>query len=378
MMRTFRYPLRPTAAQAETLESWRIACQQLYNGALQERRDAWKRARVSIGYNDQTKSLTELRKEDEWAAIPVWVARSALSRIDKSFQSFFRRVKSGETPGFPRFKSRDRYGAIGLGRVPVRDGSVHVPKMGPVLFFEYRPLRGQVRNVELRKDHDAWWVCIVVDLGKVPTKVEAQTEVGVDLGLTTLLTLSTGEGVDNPRWRRDAQLRIAKLQRDLERKLRGSERRQKAKIKLARAHAHVRNRRLDHARKLAVALFNRFDLIAYEDLNVRGLAAGRNSKSVNDAAWTLITRCLTYKAEEAGKHAVAVDPRGTTIDCSGCGMPVPKLLSERMHACQHCGLVLGRDHNAAINVLNRVPAGLRVHARGGRPAPEEASASASC
>lgn len=374
MIRTYRYPLKPSKEQAATLESWRVACQQLYNGALQERRDAWKRAKVSIGYNDQTKSLTELRKADaEWQAVPALVARSALARIDRAFSAFFRRVKTGDKPGFPRFKSRAQYGSIGIGNATIKDSKVNVPKLGPVPFFEYRALRGTVKNVELRKEPDGWFVCIQSDLGPAPAKAEPLTETGIDLGLTSLAVLSTGEAVANPRHLANAQDRIARLSRDLARKQRGSVRRHKARAKLARAHQHVANCRKDFARKLACDLFSRFDLVAHENLNVKGLAGSVLARPIHDAAWTQILRCLSDKAESAGRHLVGVDPRGTTIECSGCGNPVPKLLSERMHVCTVCGLVLERDHNAAINVLNRVPAGLRVHARGGRPASCEAS-----
>lgn len=248
-----------------------------------------------------------------------------------------------------------------------------MPKLGPVPFFEYRELRGTVKNVELRKELDDWFVCIQSDLGPAPAKAEPLTETGIDLGLTSLAVLSTGEAVANPRHLADAQDRIARLSRDLARKQRGSARRHKARTNLARAHQHVANCRKDFARKLACDLFSRFDLVAHEDLNVKGLAGSMLAKSIHDAAWTQLLRCLSDKAESAGRHLVAVDPRGTTIECSGCGNTMPKLLSERMHMCTVCGLVLGRDHNAAINVLNRVPAGLRVQARGGRSAPCEAS-----
>lgn len=355
MHRTFRYPLRPTKAQEATLESWRVACQQLYNGALEHRIGAWQKARKSITYNTQTVELTELRATDaEWAAIPVDVARSALRRLDRAFKSFFRRVKAGLKPGFPRFRSRDRYGSISLSRISVSDGHfVHVPKLGPIRFHAYRSLRGKILNTELKREAKGWFVCFAVDLGDAPPKVAVRPNavVGIDVGLTTLVTCSDGTEVPNPRFGRDAAKLLAYRQRAFARKRRGSNGRRRAKRLVVKAHDLIRNRRLDHTRKLAAFFCSKYDLIAHEDLNINGMVRGNLARSIYDAAWGTFIRALTCKAEEAGKWVVPVNPRGTSQRCSRCGATVDKDLSVRVHDCLHCGLRLGRDVNAAINVL---------------------------
>lgn len=353
MIRTFRYPLRPTAAQAETLESWRIACQQLYNGALQERRDAWKRAKVSVTKYNQYMGLTELRQTDaEWRAMPSQIQRAAIDRLDRSFQSFFRRVRAGKKPGYPRFKSRDRYGSIGLGGgYRINGHFIHIAKMGPVRFHQYRPLKGTPFSAELRRIGERWFLTIKCDIGEAPSKSPVSTSVGIDFGLKSLVTLSSGEEVGAPKFAKKSEERLGLKQQTASRKKAGSRAHRRARLQIGKVHCHIKNQRLDFARKLAKRLVMSYDLIAYEGLAISQLVQGVMAKSILDAAWGILIRCLVCKAEEAGKHLVAVEPRGTTVRCSGCGTSVPKRLSERMHRCTACGLVIGRDHNAAVNIL---------------------------
>jgi putative transposase len=353
MIRTFCYPLRPTKVQEATFNVWLGACQQLYNGALQHRSDAWSKRRVSITRISQQKELTELRASDpEWAAIPVEVERSALTRIDRSFKSFFRRVKDGQTPGYPRFRSRDRYNSFELGSwIPRVDGDrLNVPKLGMVKFHKYRELRGTVKLVRIGRSAHGWYVSFVCDLGEALTKIPVRSTVGVDVGLEVFATLSTGERVENPRFLRASEEVLARRQRSLARKRRGSNSRREAKRLVARVHEHIRNQRLNFARKLACDLFSRFDLVAHEDLEIARMVRGNLAKSIHDAAWGQFLRALRDKAESAGRWCVPVDPRGTSQRCSGCGRTVVKDLSEREHRCDDCGLVLHRDENAALNI----------------------------
>lgn len=353
MLRAYRYPLHPTKAQESVLESWLVACQQLYNGALQHRRDAWRKQCVQISLYDQHKELTGLRAADpEWKAIPAWVERSALKRLDSAMRAFFRRCERGEKSGFPRFRSSDRYTSFDLGSVvPSIEGDrVRLPKIGFVKFHKYREMRGELKHVSVSRTARGWSISFVCDLGNAPPKLPVRSVVGVDVGLEAFATLSTGERVENPRFFRKSEELLARRQQSLARKRRGSNSRRKAKWLVARAHEHVRNQRLDFTRKLAATLFDRFDLIAYEDLAISRMVHGTLGKSIHDAAWGKFLSALVSKAEEAGKHAIAVDPRGTSQRCSGCGTVVKKTLSEREHRCT-CGLILHRDENAARNVL---------------------------
>jgi putative transposase len=376
MIRSFTFVLRPLAAQRATLHRWREQCCELYNSALEQRRDAWKKKRRSVTYAEQCRDLTDLRKEPEFASVPAWVQRSPLRRVDLAFRAFFRRCKSGETPGFPRFKSRDRYDSFDLGSNPVKietadrprgSGFIHVPKLGRVRFKQHREVRGEVREISLHFDRTKgrWTVRIVCDVGEAPPKRIVSRVTGIDLGLKEFAVLSDGEAIANPRHFRRGSESLARAQRVLARKARGSNGRHRARQSVGRAHARIANQRLDFHRKLANQLCARFDLIAHEALNVRGLARGILSKSVHDAGWGSFLRTLHSKAEEAGVHVVAVDPRHTTQACSQCGTLVPKGLGVRAHVCD-CGLVLDRDHNAALNILARglraVPAATQAEA----------------
>lgn len=355
LIRSSRYPLRPTSAQEQVLLAWLRQCQQLYNAALQERRDAWAKQRVSIGYNAQTKGLTEWRQSDAGgAAVPSVVQRSALRRVDLAFQAFFRRCKAGQAPGFPRFRGRDRYDSFSVPGTDVRlDGAcVSLPKLPAVKVHLYRPLRGKVLQVTVRREAGGKWaICFACDLGAAPEKVEPRSVVGIDVGLRALAVTSEGEVIKNPRHAAKAAAKLARAQRVLARRKRGSRSRQRAKVHVARCYAHARNQRLDHARKIAKAIVDRCDVVAHEDLSIRALVRGMLGKQVSEAGWGILLHCIACKAESAGKHVVAVDPRGTSQRCSSCGVSVPKDLRERVHDCPHCGLVLGRDENAARNIM---------------------------
>lgn len=367
MLRSYTYVLRPLAAQRAELHRWREQCCTIYNAALEQRRDAWKKQRKSVSLYDQYRDLTDLRREPDFKSVPAWVQRSPLRRVDLAFQAFYRRCKAGQTPGFPRFKPRDRYASFDLGTDPVKveradhkrgSGYVHVPRMGKVRFKEHQPLCGDVRCVSLRFDRakDRWYVRIVCDIGPAPEKRIVSSVTGIDLGLKEFAVLSDGEAIPNPRHFKRGDESLARAQRVLARKRRGSNSRHRARQSVGRAHARIANQRLDFHRKTAKQLCQRFDLIAHEALNVRGLSRGILSKSVADVGWGSFLRILHSKAEEAGVHVVAVDPRNTTQSCSACGTLVPKGLGDRVHACA-CGLTLDRDHNAALNILAR---GLRA------------------
>jgi putative transposase len=354
MHRTFKYRLHPNRHQESVLEDWRVQCAQLHNAALEQRRDAYRRCGTSLTRYDQHKDLTALRaSETEWAAVPKLVLRSALNRLDLAYKAFFRRCRAGQKPGFPRFRAARRYDSFSIGRAALRGNRVHVPKLGHVKLNLYRPLAGQIRDVVIRRDVcGKWWACFSCDLGEAPAKVAVASTVGIDLGLTSFAVLSNGEHVANPRYLRAAEDRLARRQQALSRKKKGSAARRRARVLVAKAHAAIANQRRDHARKLAAALFSHFDLVAFEALNIAGMVQHPNlSKSISDAAWNTFIVALTCKAENAGKWAVPVNPRGTSQRCSGCGIVVAKALAERWHSCLHCGLSLHRDHNAAINVL---------------------------
>lgn len=352
MIRTFNYPLKLTTRQEESLRDILRACQLVYNAALEQRIQAYRKQKKAITCFDQFKDLTELRgyEPDTFGRVAARILRSPLIRLDRAFKGFFRRLKTGQKPGFPRFRSVDRYDSFTFPE-PVTEGNlVRIPGLGDVKFHCYRPLRGVAREAHVRRTAKGWTLSVVCDLGPAPTKVEVNTSTGIDVGLTHFATLADGSQVENPRFYRKSEEILARRQRALATKKKGSKSRQRAKRLVGLAHAKIRNQRLDFVRKLAKSLVFRFDLIAYEDLNISGMMRSNLAKSINDASWGLFIATMSFRAEEAGKHMVAVNPRGTSQRCSGCETVVKKTLSQREHLCPHCGLKLDRDHNAAINI----------------------------
>lgn len=334
----------------------------IFNAALQERRDAHRLQKVSIKYNDQTKGLTEWRASDPEARVtPVKVQRSPLARVDRAFKAFFRRVKANKRlpksqrkpVGYPRFKSKKRYKSFTVpgDDVKLEGKLLSLPKLPDIPVHLYRPIQGRILEVTILRDGESrWFAYFVCDLGEAPAKPAPASVVGIDLGLTVLAMTSEGEAIKNPRHRAEAQAKIARISRMVARRKKGSSSRRRAVRQLARAHAHVANQRLDHARKVACSLFARYDAVVYEDLNIKGLARSMLGGAINNVGWGILLRCLTLKAESAGKWGVGVDPRGTSQRCSRCGALVPKDLGVRVHACPHCGLRIDRDWNAAINI----------------------------
>lgn len=354
MRKTFRYRLYPTKAQAEAL-TWQLreACT-MYNAALQERRDAWRTAGKSVSYYDQANQLKAIRAEGLTGLANFSCCQDVLRRLDKSFKAFFRRVKIGETPGYPRFKPHQRFDSItfpsyGDGIRLLDSGKLRVQSVGCIKVKLHRPCEGKIKTVGLKREAGKWYACFCVEVAAQPLE-PSSLAVGIDVGLESFAVLSDGTVVANPRHYRRAQAALRRAQRKVARRKKGGGR-QKAVRELQAAHAHIRNQRLDFQHKLARGLVDRFGLIAVEDLNVKGLAGSVLAKSVHDAGWSGFFQELAYKAESAGRLLVSVDPRGTSQRCSRCGCEVRKGLKDRWHECPSCGLSVSRDLNSAREVL---------------------------
>lgn len=360
MYRVYRYRLYPTRAQKAAL-CWMLErLRELYNAALEERRNAYRLRREALSSYSQMAELKEVRVErPEYAAIHVHLLQDAITRLDRAYRAFFRRLKSGQKPGFPRFQGKGRYTSFTFKDAKNRNGvrfcadskRLDLAGIGKIKIKLHRKFEGVLRQVTITFGGDGhWYACMCCS--DVPAKPLPATgrSVGIDVGIKTFAALSDGTMVENPRHYERTQAKLRRKQRTVARRKRGSARRQKAVLAL-RMHAdRVRRTRLDFHHKVAAGIVQRFDRIAVENLNVAGLIRGRLAKQIQDAAWAQFTRILEFKAECAGREFVRVDPRGTSQRCSGCGIVVPKPLGVRTHACSSCGLVLDRDENAARNI----------------------------
>lgn len=356
MNRSYTVRLLATKRQSAILHGLLAHLCELYNAALQERRDAWNVCQKRIGYYDQQRELTELRALDaESASFSVALQRDPLRRIQRAFDGYFRRVRIHEEPGYPRFKSRDRYDSFSVDAASfkVADSRLTIEKTGEFRFRTRCRIKGIPKQVHIKRSGGNWVAVIVCDIGPAPQKAQVSRPIGIDVGLTSLATLSDGSEIGNPRWTRQSQEALAQAGRNLSSKKRGSKNRAKARERVRRVHERIKGRRRSYLHAISQWLVSHYDLIAYEKLNIRSMVGGNLSKSIMDAAWGELIWQLKYKAENAGVWAIPVNPRGTTQLCSGCGTTVKKGLGQRRHDCPSCGVSLGRDHNAALNVLQR-------------------------
>jgi putative transposase len=355
MRKAFKYRLYPTKKQTALLEDQLGEGCCLYNAALEERREAYRAQKKSLNYYDQASQLKEIRAAGFCCLANFSACQDVLRRVDKTFRAFFARVKRGEKAGYPRFKSASRFDSLtfpayGDGCKVLDNGKLRIQGVGEIKVKCHRPVQGQIKTVTLKRDSGRWYVCFSVEYEGVPLPPSRQ-EVGIDVGLESFATLSDGTQIDNPRHYREAQAKLRRAQRRVARRKRGGKNRGKAVREFQRAHTKVRNQRADFQHKLARSLVNRFGLICVEALSIKGLAGGMLAKSVMDAGWASFIEKLAYKAEEAGRKLVKVNPRGTSQTCSGCGLKVEKGLSHRWHSCPNCGTELHRDHNSALNIL---------------------------
>lgn len=358
--KTFKYKLKPIAQQRRGLERVLWHCRTLYNAALEQRKTAYERCGVSLSRYGQEAELKGIRAEmSEYAGVHSHVLQDVLTRLDKAFQAFFRRIREGQTPGYPRFQGRARYNSFTykeFGNGATLDGGTDngflvLSKIGRLALRWSRPLKGTPKTVTISREADGWYVCF--SCADVPVQPLPPTghETGIDLGLESFATLSNGTMIHNPRCYRKAEWALKTVQRRVSRRKKGGNRRKKAVTLLAKAHLKVRRQRQDFHHKVALQLVRGNDTIYHEDLQTANMLMNHClAKSISDAGWSQFLSILAAKAAYAGRRVVAVPPAYTSQTCSGCGVLVQKGLSVGWHSCPDCGTSLHRDHNAAKNI----------------------------
>ncbi|MFF1570082.1 RNA-guided endonuclease InsQ/TnpB family protein [Streptomyces sp. NPDC058293] len=392
MMRAYKFLMRPTVRQAQALgEMLRDHCS-LYNGALQERCDAYRHAsKTSINYGQQSVQLKDIRSFDperqgRWSFSSQ---QATLRRLDKAFAAFFRRVKSGEKPGYPRFRGVNWFDTVEFpkdGDGCRWDSTPHDPVtrvrlqgVGHVKVHQHRPVAGRVKTISVKREGRQWFVVLTVEQVQPEPLPATGSLVGIDLGIANFLTTSDGGFVPNPRHGRSNAAKLEAAQQALSRfpRVRSDKRtanHRRAVEKVAKLHRKVRRQRLDHAHKTALDLVRRHDFIAHEDLKIRnmvrratpkpdpdtsggflpngsGAKTGLN-RSIADAGWGAFLTILTAKAESAGREVIAVDPRNTSRQCPACGHTSAenRPTQEEFH-CVSCGHTAHADTVGATNVL---------------------------
>lgn len=367
VLRAFRYRFEPTSEQAALLRRTIGCCRLVYNKALHQRSEAWTTGKKSIGYVAQSASLTAWKKTDELlflnevSSVPL---QQTLRHLQTAYKNFFQKRAK-----YPSFKKRRSGGSAEYTRSAFRmiDGELFLAKMDAPLAIRWsRPLPKGVEPSTVTVSFDAagrWHVSMLCEDASIKKLKRVKAAVGIDVGLNALVTLSTGEHIANPRYDAGELARKQRLSRRYARTKKGSKNRERARLKLARLHARVSDRRRDHLHKLSTRLVRENQAIVVEDLNVRGMVRNRSlARSISDAGWSMLVAQLVYKCEWYGRTLIKVDrwfPSSKT--CSACGLVRDQLdLSVRQWRCE-CGAEHDRDHNAAKNIL---AAGLAVSACG--------------
>jgi len=356
MLKTYRYRIYPNNRQKRIIDQTIELCRYLYNCGLEHRILAYRQRRASVYAYQQINELPGIKEVfPDYKNIYSQVLQDVLRRLDKTFSSFFRRVKTGEKPGFPRYKGENRYHSFTYPQpqenmIPA-NGKVYLPKIGKVKIKLHREIPGNIKTVTVTRRNGKYYACFTVEVESVLLPKTGRT-VGIDVGVSAFVATSDGLLVQSPQTYRKAEKSLKALQREVSRRKKGSNRRRKSVQKLASVHEKIANQRKDIAYKTARYLVNNYDLIAHEDLQIKNMVKNHHlAKSIQDSGWGMFFDILAYKAEEAGKQVVKVNPHNTSQICSGCGHIVKKTLAVRIHKCPHCGLELDRDINAARNIL---------------------------
>lgn len=366
--RAFKYRFYPTADQADELNRTFGCVRLVYNMALSARNEAWYQRQERINYIKTSAMLTQWKKTDELgfladvSSVPL---QQTLRHLQTAFANFW-----AKRARYPRFKSRKRSKASAeytRSAFKFTNGQLTLAKMSTPLDIRWsRPLPTDAAPSTVTVSRDAagrWFVSMLVDDPTVAPLPDVKGKVGVDAGITSLFTLSTGEKITNPKHEASERACLKQKQRRLSRKQRGSANWNKARLKVARTHAKVADRRRDHLHKVSTRLVHENQVIVIEDLNVRGMARRRNfARAISDAAWTTFRGMLEYKSAWYGRTLISIDrfhPSSKT--CSACGLLRDTLpLNVRFWTCE-CGARHDRDVNAAKNIL---AAGLAVSACG--------------
>lgn len=349
--RTYKYKLLLSKSQHARLEAICESQRILYNAALQERIDCYKKTGKGRSYRDQCKAVTVLRKDPEYSNVPANLQRWTLMRLNHAYEGFFKRG------GFPRYRGKERWKSFGFAEfIGISFNGTHIAFKGingKIRVLMHRVIKGEIKSCAFRRDTKGWYICFQCE---IPLEIKdcAESQIGIDVGIESFATLSNGLKISNPRIGRRTEKELRLRQRALSRCKKGSNRRRKMKNKLARTHEKLANTRQTFLHQQSVKIVRQYSIIAVEDLKIRNMIRNHClARSIQDAGWGAFIKYLSYKAEEAGGKVIKVNPKNTSQVCSGCGVVVPKKLKDRIHNCPDCGLSMDRDENAAVNILSR-------------------------
>lgn len=355
MLKSYKYKLNPSEEQIVLLNKHFGSIRFTYNFFLNERKKEYETNKNTINYYDNAKSLTELKKQEEFSWLNEINSQSlqdSLKNLETAYKNFFRFKK-----GFPKFKSKHNRNSFCVPQsVKLDNGKLKIPKFKePIDLILSRSFNGVIKQCTISKTPtNEYFVSILVETEHIKIEKTGKS-IGIDLGIKDFVITSEGYKYKNNRYTKTYAKKLKEHQQHLSRKTKGSNRYQKQKLKVATIHKKITNSRLDNLHKVSTELIKKYDLIVIEDLNIKGMIKNHKlSKHIADASWSKFVELLTYKAEWNDKKIVKIDrffPSSKTCNC--CGYINQNLkLDMREWTCPSCNTKLDRDLNASINILN--------------------------
>ena len=358
MRKTFKYRLYPTRKQETLLNQQMEECRWLYNHFLEHRRDSWDWYGVSLSHYGQQNTLPSLKKiRPSLETVYSQTLQNVAVRIDLAFQAFFRRVKNGENPGFPRFKGKGQYSSLTFPQwnsgCDLPGNGLRLSKVGTVPIVLHRSVSGKIKTCTVfRSSTGKWWVTLSCENAPEMVLPSNPLPVGIDVGIKTFAALSDGTVIENPKFLHRSAKRLAQAQRKLELQEKGSPERTKTRKVVAKIHERIASQRSDFAHRESRRIVNQYGKIFVEDITVNEMNAHRClNRSIRDVAWSQFFSFLSYKALSAGREFRKINPAGTSQTCSSCGHRQKMPLADRTYHCPCCQMEKDRDHNASLNIL---------------------------
>lgn len=385
MRTSYQYKINPNKEQAEKIDNTLEMLRYQYNYLLAQRFDWYEQNRSPIdrcplichlpqlkdkpNYYSQKVSLTQLKIDKPWYKnIHSQVLQEVPKKVEITFERWLKGDVNGKKSGKPRFKGVGQYKTFTFPqfkRHHFSDNIITLSKIGDAKVIVHRQIPDgfDIKTVSVTRKADGYYVTLSLNDKTIPIikpDFDIDNIVGIDVGLIDFFVTSDNERISAPKFLRKAERKLKSAQRKVSRRKKGSNRRKKAIKKLGKQHKKVADTRKDFHFKTAKSLLDKYDVVAVEKLNIKGLAKSRLAKSINDAGWGQFVTILSNKAENAGLKVITVNPNGTSQECSSCGHKVKKPLSQRIHNCPVCYTSLCRDLNAAINIKNRGTHGLKA------------------
>lgn len=362
--RAYKFRLYPTMEQQILINKTFGCCRYVYNHYLDKSIKDYESSGKSNTYNENNRDLTKLKKETDWLReVDSWALQNSLRDLDTAYKNFFRRVKKGQKPGFPKFKRKACFAQSyrttksnpTTDNISVRNEKIKLPKLGLVKFKQDREIKGRIVNATIsRNSSGKYFVSLCCLDSEVEYLMPTNSTIGIDVGLKEFAVFSDGTVISNPKYLRKSEKRLKRLQRRFSKKQKGGKNQLKARLKLARQHEKVSNQRKDFLHKISTDIVKNHDIICCEDLNVKGMMKNHKmSKSTADVSWSEFYRQLTYKSDWYGRQFIQINrfyPSSQLCHVCGYRNKDVKDLKIREWTCPTCKTHHDRDENAAKNI----------------------------